>query len=183
MHAYYEPYWMPNYQKELEHFGIKGMKWGIRRYQNSDGTLTEAGKQRYGTVENLQVSRERSKARQKAVGNAAKKVAKTAVKTTVMAAKLGAVGIGAMAVISLFSSPEGQQLMKLGSNAMDGYFMGQAKKNSVKVITGNYSSKADELVSKWMVEQGKKSFKNQAKASLNEGLLGLQNLYLDNKFK
>ena len=28
----------------LEHHGIKGMKWGVRRYQNEDGSLTEAGK-------------------------------------------------------------------------------------------------------------------------------------------
>lgn len=32
---------------ELCHTGIKGMKWGIRRYQNKDGTLTDAGKKRY----------------------------------------------------------------------------------------------------------------------------------------
>lgn len=31
---------------ELYHHGIKGMKWGVRRYQNEDGTLTEAGKKR-----------------------------------------------------------------------------------------------------------------------------------------
>lgn len=31
----------------LVHFGVKGMKWGIRRYQNEDGTLTPAGKERY----------------------------------------------------------------------------------------------------------------------------------------
>lgn len=32
---------------ELYHHGIKGQKWGIRRYQNPDGTLTAAGKARY----------------------------------------------------------------------------------------------------------------------------------------
>lgn len=34
-------------ENELTHWGIKGMKWGIRRYQNKDGTLTPAGKKRY----------------------------------------------------------------------------------------------------------------------------------------
>lgn len=32
---------------ELYHYGAKGMKWGIRRYQNKDGSLTPAGKKRY----------------------------------------------------------------------------------------------------------------------------------------
>ena len=32
---------------ELKHWGIKGMKWGVRRYQNADGSLTPAGKKRY----------------------------------------------------------------------------------------------------------------------------------------
>ena len=33
---------------DVYHWGIPGMRWGIRRYQNSDGTLTELGKQHYG---------------------------------------------------------------------------------------------------------------------------------------
>lgn len=33
----------------LQHFGTKGMKWGERRFQNPDGSLTELGRQRYGT--------------------------------------------------------------------------------------------------------------------------------------
>ena len=33
--------------KSFSHYGIKGMKWGRRRYQNKDGSLTPAGKARY----------------------------------------------------------------------------------------------------------------------------------------
>lgn len=34
-------------ENELMHWGIKGMKWGVRRYQNRDGSLTPAGRKRY----------------------------------------------------------------------------------------------------------------------------------------
>lgn len=37
----------PNEDEYLVHHGIKGQLWGVRRYQNYDGTLTELGKQRY----------------------------------------------------------------------------------------------------------------------------------------
>lgn len=36
------------YTEELYHHGIKGQRWGVRRFQNEDGSLTEAGKKRYG---------------------------------------------------------------------------------------------------------------------------------------
>lgn len=35
-----------NYSNDLCHWGIKGQKWGERRYQNEDGTYTEEGKER-----------------------------------------------------------------------------------------------------------------------------------------
>ena len=43
---------MQTYKNELYHWGIKGMKWGVRRYQNKDGTLTAAGKKHYNGVGN-----------------------------------------------------------------------------------------------------------------------------------
>lgn len=38
---------MEQWREELYHHGIKGMKWGVRRYQNPDGSRTPEGKKRY----------------------------------------------------------------------------------------------------------------------------------------
>ena len=40
----------------LAHHGILGQKWGVRRFENEDGSLTEAGKQRYGKGNRLKRS-------------------------------------------------------------------------------------------------------------------------------
>lgn len=39
---------------EIYHHGIKGQRWGIRRYQNKDGSLTPAGKKKYGSEEEFE---------------------------------------------------------------------------------------------------------------------------------
>lgn len=43
---------------EIYHHGILGMKWGVRRYQNKDGSLTAAGRKRYGSKEALEVDKQ-----------------------------------------------------------------------------------------------------------------------------
>ena len=43
-------------QNELYHHGIKGMRWGVRRYQNKDGSLTPQGKKKYGNVKMANIS-------------------------------------------------------------------------------------------------------------------------------
>ncbi len=50
--------WFYNYSPSLEHHGILGMKWGVRRYQNKDGSLTAAGKHRYETMSSKRVRKE-----------------------------------------------------------------------------------------------------------------------------
>ena len=52
---------------ELTHWGIKGMRWGVRRYQNDDGSLTAAGKKRYASeVQSLKEKERALKKRQAA---------------------------------------------------------------------------------------------------------------------
>ena len=54
------------YPDELYHWGIKGQKWGVRRYQNADGTYTLDGKQRYGRISDETARKLKSNAQKEA---------------------------------------------------------------------------------------------------------------------
>ena len=66
---------MSNYNDFLIHYGVKGQKYGVRRYQNEDGTLTEEGKIHYGYYDRKDGSKD-YKRLQKDAANDAKEYAR-----------------------------------------------------------------------------------------------------------
>lgn len=61
---------------ELTHWGVKGMKWGVRRYQNKDGSLTSAGKKRYSVGDFIQSKKDERKKEISKIRNIQKKQGK-----------------------------------------------------------------------------------------------------------
>lgn len=61
---------LPDSELELYHHGTMGMRWGVRRFQNRDGTLTSAGRKRRGLVEQIKYNRKMKKVRKAKVEKA-----------------------------------------------------------------------------------------------------------------
>lgn len=100
------------YSDELYHHGIKGQKWGIRRYQNPDGSLTEAGKAKYETVENFNAQRQTSKEKRS-------KHVKTVLKVAGAVAAAGLLAYGAYKNANLDSKTIGKGKNKLYNGVSD----------------------------------------------------------------
>jgi myosin heavy subunit len=69
---------MENFNEDyLQHHGTKGQRWGVRRYQNKDGSLTPAGRKRYSKeMDKLKAEEQKLKAEKKVLDNKKKTQAK-----------------------------------------------------------------------------------------------------------
>lgn len=100
---------------ELYHYGIKGQKWGVRRYQNDDGSLTPSGKKRYfddGQINSIKrketpkkglIQKRKDKLTEHYISkgykpNAAKTMAEQRMKTEAVLAVVGTIAVTAVAV-------------------------------------------------------------------------------------
>lgn len=68
-------------ENHIQHYGVKGQKWSLRKYQNSDGSLTETGRLRYGKGP-APTSRSEAKYRQKKTALEKKEATREALKAS-----------------------------------------------------------------------------------------------------
>ena len=96
--------------EEVWHYGIKGQKWGIRRFQDEDGTLTSAGKKRYSESGKAEKKADKKDSKQKIDEESKKKKWSTGKKIAVAAAAL----VAAYAAYKFVDSGRAKQLIDKG---------------------------------------------------------------------
>lgn len=129
---------------ELYHYGVKGMKWGVRRYQNSDGTLTEEGRKRFSKESayfgkmNAKQTDAYAKARIKARGarQALQDEDETLAKRTRKPLFAGG-GMGALLGTSVGALLTGNPLVAVGAAVYGGVMGGISTTVADQLITGD----------------------------------------------
>lgn len=120
---------MNDFKDYLAHHGILGMKWGIRRFRNYDGTLTNAGRKRYDSPRNLRYKKtaKEQEARKEKRRTRAKQIAK---------------GLAAAALVG----GAGYAAYKLSKKA----FGGPSKVGHDPITQAFRESRGEDPMSKWM---------------------------------
>ena len=144
-------------ESTLAHHGIKGQKWGVRRFQNEDRTLTEAGKERYGKDGSTgsTSSKDNSgslKTEKKGLTEGQKKALKTAAIIAGTAAVAGLAAYGAMKYSDSIKVANYDQIVKVGKEKTKRYveentsrYLDQMKDGSLKSFNLATSNEASRL--------------------------------------
>lgn len=114
---------------ELYHHGTKGMKWGRRRYQNPDGSLTPAGRKRYGSGESSFDRWKKERAAKKEAKKDAKVEAKSADRGYTQRRVKGMTDDGVNKAISRSQLEERYNQQVRSKNAKEGSYRGKALKD------------------------------------------------------
>lgn len=154
---------------ELQHHGIKGQKWGVRRYQNADGTLTSEGKKRYSEQGTLNTESQSASS-----SNQTKKIVKAAV--------VSALTVASVAAVSTYAAKNPEKVKNMISKVKDSKVSELSKqavekgKNTVKSGVKSAYEGAKEGVKEGVKDAPKKAAKtvvtgvvlNQTKRILDE---------------
>ena len=148
---------------ELYHHGVLGQKWGVRRYQNKDGTLTAAGRRHKANTETEQ--RERNT-------NLVKKVAAATIMTATVAAGTVYAAKHPEKIASVIHKVQGIKVKKISQKAVE------KGKSYVKTAVKEASTGIKEGVKESIREAPKKATKaiitgtvlNQAKRALDKAV-------------
>lgn len=128
---------------ELYHHGVLGQKWGVRRYQNADGSLTAQGKKRYGSKEvsvKSSSSKKTTKSEHKGLSDGQKKAIKIGAAAT-------AVALATVGTVYLAKTGRLNVLAKIGKQATHNA-LNSIKKSKISSIPKSVLSKAKTVLSK-----------------------------------
>ena len=131
-----------NYSNELSHYGILGMKWGVRRYQNADGSLTSAGKARYGSssLNKALTSSSRIWNQVSKSNNTAAKVAQTAVSASSIGASILGGAVAGYSTVSLSTASSAAALGASAVGLVGGVALASLGIVTASVVSGKYNN-------------------------------------------